>query len=238
MVSEETKTLRLTTPGAQIGDRRPRTVSVIAKSVFATLLLAGIIAAATYTLHNGIAQQGDEVSASDTKARLEAFRALAPLDLSVVADGDVHRALQSMNLSPDAAKALSDDLVDTASSPQATRSPQNASGSTHKAPQVEAAQGQLRARRVRLVWITLWDTDVEDGDVVRIDSQGYSRTVRLTKKGDTFAVPIPADGLIKVTGVKDGDGGGITVGVGSGNARAIFPIMSEGQQLGLRVRVN
>jgi len=238
MVSEDTKTPRLTAAGAQIGDKRPQTVSVIAKSVFATLLLAGAIAAATYTLHNGIVQQGDEVSASDAQARLEAFRELAPLNLSVVADGDVDRALQSMNLSPDAAKALRDDLVDTASSPQATPSPQGASGSTQEAPQVKTAQAQLRTRRVRLVWITLWDTDVEDGDVVRIDSQGYSRTVRLTKKGDTFAVPIPADGVIKVTGVKDGDGGGITVGLASGNARAIFPIMSEGQQLGLRVRVN
>jgi hypothetical protein len=91
---------------------------------------------------------------------------------------------------------------------------------------------------VRLVWVTLWDTDVEDGDIVRLDSQGYSRTVRLSKKGDTFAVPVPVDGVIKVTGISDGDGGGITVGVASGSERAIFPIMSEGQQLGLKVRTN
>jgi hypothetical protein len=62
--------------------------------------------------------------------------------------------------------------------------------------------------------------------------------VRLTKKGDTFAVPVPADGIIKVTGVKDGDGGGITVGLASGETRAVFPIMSEGQELGLKVRMN
>ncbi len=88
------------------------------------------------------------------------------------------------------------------------------------------------------MWITLWDTDVEDGDIVRIESQGYSRTVKLTKKGDTFAVPIPASGVIRITGISDGDGGGITVGLASGGAKAVFPIMSEGQMLGLRVKVN
>lgn len=91
---------------------------------------------------------------------------------------------------------------------------------------------------MQLVWIRLWDTDVEDGDVVRIESSGYARTVRLTKRGEVFAVPVTADGLIQVTGVKDGDGGGITVGLASGVSQAIFPIMSEGQVLGLRVKVD
>ena len=92
-----------------------------------------------------------------------------------------------------------------------------------------------RETPLRLAWITLWDTDVQDGDVVRIDSGGYSRTVTLTKRGETFAVPIPASGLITVSGIKDGDGGGITVGLASGADKAVFPIMSVGQSLGLRV---
>jgi hypothetical protein len=192
------------------------------------------VVTAAYTLPRGMAEQGDEISASDAQARLEAFRALVPMNLSVVADNDLDNALHGMNLSPDAEKALRADLSNTISSPQADPAPPKMAASTQANP----VQAQAQAKRIQLVWITLWDTDVEDGDVVRIESQGYSRTVRLTKKGDTFAVPVPADGVIKVTGVSDGDGGGITVGLASGNEKAIFPIMSEGQQLGLRVRVN
>ncbi len=88
---------------------------------------------------------------------------------------------------------------------------------------------------VRLAWITLWDTDDEDGDTVRIDSAGYSRTVTLTKKGATFAVPIPGDGVINLTGVRDGEGGGITVGAASGSSSVVLPIMSVGQVIGLHV---
>jgi hypothetical protein len=91
---------------------------------------------------------------------------------------------------------------------------------------------------VRLAWISLWDTDVEDGDTVRIDSYCYSRTVVLKKQPVTFAIPVPESGVINVTGVSDGDGGGITVGLASGPSRAIFPIMSPGQLLGLRIKVN
>jgi hypothetical protein len=93
----------------------------------------------------------------------------------------------------------------------------------------------LRPDPARLAWITLWDTDVEDGDVVRIDSEGYSRRVVLTKRGTTFAVPVSRTGIVTVTGLKDGDGGGITVGLESGGSRAVFPIMSTGQSLGLAV---
>jgi hypothetical protein len=105
--------------------------------------------------------------------------------------------------------------------------------------QTPATQSETaHTQPLRLAWITLWDTDVEDGDVVRLDSEGYSRTIRLTKRGNTFAVPIPANGIITVTGIRDGDGGGITVGLASGSVKAIFPIMSTGQSLGLNVTIN
>ena len=105
-----------------------------------------------------------------------------------------------------------------------------------KSALLEAARAE--SSPLRLAWITLWDTDVQDGDVVRIDAQGYSRTVTLTKHGETFAVPVPANGIVTVTGIKDGDGGGITVGLASGRVKAVFPIMSTGQSLGLRVTID
>ena len=113
------------------------------------------------------------------------------------------------------------------------------------APEKEALLSRLNAdqpapahARTRLAWITLWDTDAEDGDVVRIESNGLSRTITLSKQPLTIAVPVPADSVVKVSGVRDGEGGGITVGFASGAARAVFPIMSVGQTLGLRVRFN
>lgn len=221
------------------GSERSATLPILAKSALVTVLLAAAIAMTSYALPIGIAQQGDEVSTADQQARLETFRSLAPLDLSQVSAADTDRAIQSMQLNPVAAASLRTDLASTASQsaqPAPVSSPQNLPGTQQTSPQVAPAQPQTR--RTRLVWITLWDTDVEDGDVVRIDSQGYSRTIRLTKKGDTFAVPVPASGVIQVTGVNDGDGGGITVGLASGGAKVVFPVMSEGQVLGLRVKVN
>jgi hypothetical protein len=133
-----------------------------------------------------------------------------------VSANDAVAAIDAMQLAPDAKRSLLADLATPSPMPSKNAAPAN---------------------RLRLAWVTLWDTDVEDGDVVRIDSQGYSRTVVLKKLPTTFAVPVPADGVIHVTGIRDGDGGGITVGLASGASKAVFPVMSEGQVLGLRVTV-
>jgi hypothetical protein len=92
------------------------------------------------------------------------------------------------------------------------------------------------SRATRLIWLTLWDTDDEDGDVVRIQSQGYSRVVILTRQPMTFAVPAAASGVVNIAGMRDGEGGGITVGVASGSSRVTLPIMSVGQTIGLRTQ--
>ena len=89
---------------------------------------------------------------------------------------------------------------------------------------------------LKLAWITLWDTDAEDGDAVRIDSQGYSRTISLTKLPVTFAIPVPANGTINVTGHSRRRGWWHHRWLGLGCLRRpVFPIMSEGQTLGLKV---
>jgi hypothetical protein len=163
---------------------------------------------------------------------------MAPLQLSMVPDRDLLSTSDAMQLPPPQKLALQNALVQIA--------PATSPGLTaNSAPSryVRQASGAVLAtansnHRLRLAWLTLWDTDVEDKDVVRIDSQGYSRTVTLTKEPLTFAIPVPADGVVKVTGIRDGDGGGITVGLASGASKAVFPVMSIGQVLGLRVRVD
>jgi hypothetical protein len=169
----------------------------------------------------------ERLSDAELRKRQESFAALGALPLQLVPIPDVSTAIDGMRLTIAERKAL----LAVARPGEATHS-----GSPEQTP----APSVANARRdpLRLAWITLWDTDVQDGDVVRIDSQGYSRTITLTKRGDTFAVPIPASGVITVTGIKDGDGGGITVGLASGAAKAVFPIMSTGQSLGLKVTID
>jgi len=217
---------------AQARGRPEGTLSLIGKALLPTALLVGMVAAGSFALSQGWARSSDDVSPAQAQMRLEAFQALDSVMASNVAPADVERALQGMQLSPAAMQSLRVDLQ-----PETTAATVSAAANPATPAVQPAAQAQAQARRVQLVWIRLWDTDAEDGDVVRIDSAGYSRTVRLTKHGDTFAVPVSPDGIVRVTGIKDGDGGGITVGLASGSSQAVFPIMSEGQVLGLRVRV-
>jgi hypothetical protein len=174
--------------------------------------------------------QTDAPSDAERQQRISAFATQGPLTLRSVEHANVSLAVDSMELSPSSKRALLTDVESPA--PPATATLQSA-----QAPKLAPEPLPARRAPLRLAWITLWDTDVEDGDVVRIDSQGYSRTVALTKRGVTFAVPVPTDGIITVTGINDGDGGGITVGLASGDAKAVFPIMSPGQSLGLSVTI-
>jgi hypothetical protein len=195
------------------------TGSVWLRSLLASGLLIGGIAVAV-GVHGGaglpvLFHHGDAVTALEAQERLNTFNALAPLPLLPVQDEDIDNAINTMHLPADARDSLLSDLAK-----RAVNAPAPAT------------------RHVHLAWITLWDTDVEDGDVVRVDSMGYSRTVLLTKAPITFAVPVPIDGVVHVTGINDGDGGGITVGLASGASTAVFPIMSVDQSLGLKVRIS
>ena len=197
--------------------------------------------------------QTDNLTESQRQERLEAFNAIGIIHLAIVPEKDREKAIESMQLSSEARASLQVDLGKTPalapqttggqSASQAPLSPQPAGNqSSAKAGSADAEQpgpalAPAKARQMQLAWITLWDSDVEDGDMVRIDSEGYSRTVYLRNKPVTFAVPVPANGIISVTGIRDGDGGGITVGLGSGAVKAILPIMSVGQVLPLRVGV-
>lgn len=91
------------------------------------------------------------------------------------------------------------------------------------------------AGRVRVVSLSVFDSDVEDGDVAEIRSGGFSQTVRLTKAPVTLAVPVGADGVISVTGLADGGGGGVTVGLALPGGPLPLPPLSVGQTLHLPV---
>ncbi len=236
-------------PDEQAVTQSQRSV-VVPKSIAATAVAAALIAGAVfYTSGSTLlaAHAGDSVSTADRQARIEAFESRGALPLAGVTPDDIPAAIDSMHLAANDRDALFARLhvAPPAAAPHAAAPAQNAgrpnaaavpAPAPVPAPVARPAPAAARQSHPQLVWIRLWDTDVEDGDAVRIESGGYARTVSLTKQGITFAVPVPADGQLRMTGVRDGDGGGITVGLASGATQAVLPVMSEGQVLNLNVR--
>jgi len=240
-------------------ERQPqRLVSrrVAAKSIIATAaVVGGTLGAVWYSGTSGFlsATRADNVSDAEKQERIKVFAALGALPISLVTQNETERALDSMNLPTSTRESILANL-DRSRSPsvrpaqaekaQVTTSPSpNAKDVAQSEPapseagDLAIAHSAAAQKRMpsQLAWVTLWDSDVEDGDAVRIESGGYARTVVLTKRGDTFAIPVPSSGQIHLIGVRDGDGGGITIGLASGAARVILPVMSVGQVLALNV---
>jgi hypothetical protein len=147
----------------------------------------------------------DRVSSSQVTARQAAFDQARPLELARVSPAQTEQTLDQMKL-------------------------QTADRAALKA-QLAAAPSN---RPLRLVSLTLWDTHAEDGDVVAVQSAGYSREIVLTKAPQTIAFPVDAAADVRLIGVRDG-GGGITLGVRGPNQELLMPIMSEGQTIVLPV---
>ena len=245
-------------------DGHYKNLSILAKTALAAVVVAGVVASGVfYTSGTSwfAGASGDDVSEAHQKLRTEAFEAIKYLPVSKVTAAEFETAVDSMHLTPDEQSKLRLQLAQSSTTSPTRAAPADlppakspgdnaatAAAHTDVAPTptpaapAQAAQPlaapATRAAQPVLVWVRLWDSDVEDGDVVRIDSAGYSRTVTLTKSGITFAVPVSVSGQIRIVGIRDGDGGGITVGLGSGSAQAILPIMSVGQVLTLNVRTN
>lgn len=240
-------------------EQRYRKLSIpVVKAAIAALVVAGVVTTGVfYTSGTSLfaANSGDNVSESNQKSRLEAFQAIGYFTVSQVSPEQLPAALDSMHLTPEEQSKLRGTLAPASLKPsiQPQASHHNATASAVKASASNAPEAPAQAAvpaalpltkpatqaaQPTLVWVHLWDSDVEDGDVVRIDSSGYSRTATLTSAGITFAVPVFASGQIRIVGIRDGDGGGITVGLGSGSAQAILPVMSVGQVLTLNVRTN
>lgn len=248
---------RLSTSAEPLPSRLPRTLASAA--LLSALVMAAALAGTgqlgrlspALLLHDA-----DHLTSAQQQARLEAFNAVTALPVAVVEPKDEENALAGMQLSPAARAALTADLHGhQEAAPQPTSAPA-ASAAAAVAAVAPAAQdtalsprtGPVSAARThapaalpashspRLIWLTLWDTDDEDGDVVRIQSQGYSRVVILTRQPMTFAVPASASGVVDIAGMRDGEGGGVTVGAASGASRVTLPIMSVGQTIGLRIQ--
>ena len=83
-------------------------------------------------------------------------------------------------------------------------------------PQKELVRRALENNAIKIAWINLSDSEAEDGDWVMITAGAFSQNVRLFKNPLRVTVPYVPGAPIAVTGLIDGDGGGITVAVHSG----------------------
>lgn len=100
------------------------------------------------------------------------------------------------------------------------------------APDRARLAADVEAGRLRLVWLSLFDSDAEDGDVVTLSSGGFTYPVALSKAPATLAVPVLIGGTIALTGTRDG-GGGVTVGVVGSGGPLPLPPLSVGQTVPL-----
>ena len=82
---------------------------------------------------------------------------------------------------------------------------------------------------VRLAWLSIWDDQAEDGDVVRVTSGGFSAVVGLYHAPARIGVPVGSGGLT-ITGVQDGNGG-ITAGIHADGGPVLTPVLRPGQSL-------
>jgi hypothetical protein len=166
-------------------------------------------------------RSGDRVSDSDKAQITAAYSKVTAVQVAAVPQAEVKQALDSMKLTPDARRALQVAL-DAAPAPAPAPAP---GANPASAPQPQGT---------RLAYVTVWDSQTEDGDQVTLSSAGYELPVRLAKVPQTFAVPVDASATIKVTGLYDG-GGGITLGIKSGTGAVMLPVMVPGQVLVLPV---
>jgi hypothetical protein len=89
-------------------------------------------------------------------------------------------------------------------------------------------RGEIASGRTRIGWLTVLDSDVEDGDWVTVSSAGVSQQVRLYHAPTTIAVPYAPGVPVTVTGMVDGDGKSITVAVRAGTNTFVLAPMQPG----------
>jgi hypothetical protein len=86
---------------------------------------------------------------------------------------------------------------------------------------------------VRLVWLSLYDSDAEDGDAVLIRSGTFTHSMVLTHAPVAVPIPVVDGAAVTITGTVDGGGGGVTVGMVTPQGPLPLPPLSVGQTITL-----
>jgi hypothetical protein len=89
-------------------------------------------------------------------------------------------------------------------------------------------RSEIASGKTRIGWITVSDSDAEDGDWVTLTGAGFAQGVQLYHRATTLAVPYAPGVPVTVTGRTDGDGKGITVAVYVGGSSFSLAPMQVG----------
>lgn len=192
----------------RIKSPRPSAVKLLLAGV---LLVAGMGYSMTKLWNSAVS---DNLSDAGKAALVAEFAHLKAVNVEPVTLEDAEKALDTMQLAPDQRQQLQNTVL-------------------LKASKLLGAN-KTGGDSTKLVWITVWDFDSPDGDVVHISSAGYETDVTLRKVQTRIAVPLDVSRIVKITGVHDG-GGGITLGVKSGASPISLPVIQVGQILDLPV---
>lgn len=193
------------TPGSTGSNLPVRNKGLGMKPVIAIAAAAILGAAIFFGFNKGAG--GDQVSDADSQSRLTEYQ-------NLVASG----GLPLKYVAPEEIDQAINDMP-----PSVT------------VEQREQLRTQINQGRTKLAWLTLWDTHVEDGDILRFESStSFPIEVTALNAKTTIAVPYPSDGNVLVTGVHDG-GGGITIALTSGATTISWPTMAPGDTLNLPV---
>jgi hypothetical protein len=93
-----------------------------------------------------------------------------------------------------------------------------------------------RAGKMQMGWVSLRDFLDEDGDIAQISIGGFTRTVPLKNAPTPVAIPIVPGDFLRVTGLVDGGGGGVTVGITTGGGAEVQMPLDVGETITLPVR--
>lgn len=158
-----------------------------------------------------LAANKDNVSLTENIKHKKLLSGIKAIELQPVLKNDVNKALNSMGLSQNDLKSLS-----TAMS------------------LAEKNKPDALANGASLVWLEVWDFAAQDGDVVIVESAGYTAEVPLTNMHSVIAIPVAVDKTIKISGIADG-GGGITLGISHAGTPISMPIIMPGQIITLSI---
>lgn len=146
----------------------------------------------------------DSISDARRQELTQNFLKTSSVQLERVLDADIDKALASMNLKPEQARILKQELEKHATQPV--------------------------DQTTQLAWLDIWDFASQDGDVVHISAAGYEMDVPMMNAQSRVAVPVDASKAVLVTGVVDG-GGGITLGLKTGTGELLLPVLAPGESL-------
>ena len=147
---------------------------------------------------------GDSISDARRQELTQNFLQASSVQLERVADADVDKAIASMNLKPEQARILKQQLEKNATQPA--------------------------DQTTQLAWLDIWDFASQDGDIVHVSAAGYEMDVPMMNAQTRVAVPVDASKSVLVTGVVDG-GGGITLGLKTGASELLLPVLAPGESL-------